>query len=69
MLDAVLALYGVELDTPLGWAVHGPRYGPPGDHVRVAELLVRAGAEIEPRFLDLAAGPLADWLEERTLSP
>ena len=105
-LDAVLALYGVDLrgwgngtvlhaaswhgkaehverllaagfdvnaraeteyDTPLGWAVHGSRYGPPGDHVGVAERLVAAGAEIEARFLDVAAGALAGWLEERML--
>ena len=56
-----------EYDTPLAWAAHGSRYGPPGDHVGVAELLVEAGAEIEPRFLDIAAGPLAEWLEERML--
>jgi hypothetical protein len=31
----------------------------------VAELLVAAGAELEPRFAEVAEGPLASWLEER----
>jgi len=52
-----------DLDTPLGWAVHGSRFGPPGDHVAVAERLVAAGALVEPRFADVARGPLAVWLE------
>jgi hypothetical protein len=33
--------------------------------VAVAELLVAAGNEIEPRFLEVADGPLYDWLEAR----
>jgi ankyrin repeat protein len=56
-----------EFDTPLAWAVHGSAY--PGnegrDYVAVAELLVAAGAEPEPRFGEHAEGPLAEWLEER----
>ncbi len=31
--------------------------------VAVAELLVEAGAEIEPRFVEEAAGPLLEWLQ------
>jgi ankyrin repeat protein len=57
-----------EFDTPLGWAAHGSRWAPPGgDHLRAAELLVAAGATVEPRHAELAASPLAEWLEERTL--
>ena len=29
------------------------------------EELLGAGAELEPRFLDVAHGPLAEWLAER----
>lgn len=35
------------------------------DYVGVAELLLSAGAELEPRFADVADGPLAEWLEAR----
>jgi hypothetical protein len=38
---------------------------PGRDYVRVAELLVEAGAELEPRFADVAHGPLEGWLEGR----
>jgi hypothetical protein len=31
----------------------------------VAELLTAAGNELEPRFLEVAEGPLYDWLDER----
>jgi len=53
--------------TPLGCAALGSQYHllPGRDYVAVAELLVQAGAEIEPRFLDVAEGQLAAWLEER----
>ncbi len=53
--------------TPLGWAALGSQYhGLPGrDYVAVAQLLVQAGAELEPRFLEVAGGGLAPWLEER----
>jgi ankyrin repeat protein len=55
---------GMELSTPLAWAVHGSIHGEGGDHVAVAELLVGAGAEIEPRFPDAANEELAAWLAE-----
>jgi hypothetical protein len=29
------------------------------------EALVAAGAELEPRFLDVADGPLVEWLDGR----
>jgi hypothetical protein len=64
-----------EYATPLGWAVVGSRYSPShpndtfsspdADFVAVAELLTDAGAEIEPKFLEMAAGQLAEWLEDR----
>jgi ankyrin repeat protein len=56
-----------EFDTPLAVAALGSQsYGFPGrDYVAVAELLVEEGNVIEPRFLDVADGPLYDWLEER----
>jgi hypothetical protein len=34
-----------------------------------AELLSDAGNPIEPRFLDVADGPLAAWLEQREAWP
>ena len=56
-----------EFDTPLAWAAHGSSaYRLPGrDYVAVAELLVAAGNAVEPKFLDVAEGPLYDWLEAR----
>jgi len=58
-----------HFDTPLAWAAHGSRdYGPNGDHVGVAERLVAAGAQIEPGFLQLADGPLAEWLQSRSIA-
>jgi hypothetical protein len=36
------------------------------DYVVVAERVVAARAELEPRFAGVAEGPLADWLEGRT---
>ncbi len=53
--------------TPLGWAALGSQNHALADrdYVAVAELLVDAGAELEPRFLDVAEGELAGWLEER----
>jgi ankyrin repeat protein len=50
--------------TPLAWAAHGSHGGTSG-HIEVAEALVAAGAEIEPRLLEVADGPLYDWLAER----
>ena len=59
-----------HFDTPLAWAVHGSENCdfPDRDHVGVAERLVAAGAEIEPRFLELAGGPLAEWLQSRSIA-
>jgi ankyrin repeat protein len=51
-------------DTPLAWAVHAS-HTTGADRREVGELLLAAGAEIEPRFLDAAEGPLRDLLEER----
>jgi hypothetical protein len=54
--------------TPLGSAVVGSRnWRAPGrDYVAVAELLVEAGNPIESRFLEVADGPLYDWLDARS---
>ncbi|MGH3133196.1 MAG: ankyrin repeat domain-containing protein [Gaiellaceae bacterium] len=56
-----------DVDSVLGWAVHGSRHHqlPGRDHVAVAELLFAAGSPIEPRLLDEADGPLHDWLAKR----
>jgi ankyrin repeat protein len=51
--------------TPLGWAAHGSRFGPPGDHLGVAELLVAAGARVDERDAEVASGPLSPWLAAR----
>lgn len=53
--------------TPLAWAALGSAAHrlPRRDYVGVAEALVEAGAELEPRFLEVAHGPLEAWLEER----
>jgi hypothetical protein len=68
--DAPLVSRLLELDaepgSALGWAAHGSRnHGAPGDYVAVADLLVAAGARLEPGLLDEAEGPLYAWLEER----
>jgi ankyrin repeat protein len=56
-----------EFATPLAWAVLGSQYWELAgrDYVEVAGLLVGAGAVLEPRFRDVADGPLAGWVEER----
>ncbi len=56
-----------QWDTPLAIAAFGSQNGEllGRDYVAVAELLVDAGNEIEPRFLEVAEGPLYDWLDER----
>ncbi|MGI9111026.1 MAG: ankyrin repeat domain-containing protein [Gaiellaceae bacterium] len=53
--------------TPLGFAALGSQHHalPGRDYVAVAELLTSAGAEVEPRFLEVAEGELTAWLEER----
>ena len=54
--------------TALDWAAHGSQYHAIAgrDYVGVAEQLVDAGAVIEPRYLELADGPLAEWLASTT---
>ncbi len=56
-----------ELATPLGWTAHGSEFHelPDRDFVGVAEALVEAGNPLEPRLLEVAQGPLYDWLAER----
>jgi ankyrin repeat protein len=62
-----IARSGAKYDTPLAWAVLGSEAhrAPRRDYVGLAERLVAAGAELEPRFIDVAQGPLLRWLEER----
>ena len=57
--------------TPLAWTAHGsfhspgPVAGGGTEHQRIAELLVAAGAQVEPDMIDAAAEELAEWLRER----
>jgi hypothetical protein len=37
---------------------------PDADYVGVAERLVAAGARVEPKFVEMSVGPLADWLAQ-----
>ena len=52
----------------LGWAAHGsfhcpgPIAGGGTDHLRIAQALVQAGAEIEPDMVHAAAPEVAEWL-------
>jgi ankyrin repeat protein len=61
-----------EWSTPLGWAAVGSRYADgesdAQDHVAVAEVLVAAGARVEPKDAEMATGPLAEWLAGRVAS-
>jgi ankyrin repeat protein len=63
-----VARSGAEFDTPLAWAALGSQYWrePGRDYVAVAELLLEAGAELEPRFAEVAEGPLASRLRPRS---
>jgi ankyrin repeat protein len=56
-----------DFETPLAWAVYGSRQAPTRDrdYRAVAELLAAAGAELDPRFLEAADGPLLEWLQLR----
>ena len=56
-----------DFETPLAWAVWASAHSAFGDrdYVAVAEPLVDAGAKVEPRFLEDAAGPLREWLQLR----
>ena len=62
-----LAPSGAESSAPVAWAAHGSQWhaSPRRDYVGVAERLVAAGAQLEPRYAELAEGPLADWLAAR----
>ena len=53
-----------EVGTPIAWAARGSQYHRTAgrDYVAVVERLLAAGAQLEPRFLDTAEGPLAGWL-------
>ena len=53
--------------TPLAWAALASGYYtlPGRDYVGVAEHLLAAGAELEVRFLEVAEGPLLEWLQLR----
>ena len=65
-----VARSGADFDTPLAWAVLGSAHHelPDRDYAGAAELLVAAGAEVEPRFGDVADGPLAEWLDAQSTS-
>jgi len=62
-----IARSGAKFDTPVAWCALGSQwYRAAGrDYVAVADQLLAAGAELEPRFVEVAEGPLADWLDER----
>jgi ankyrin repeat protein len=54
-----------DFDSPLGWAALASQYHhelPGRDYVAVAQLLVDAGAPLEPRLAEVADGPLCEWL-------
>ena len=55
---------GAEFDTPAAWCALGSQYHelPGRDYVSVMEQLLAAGAELEPRFVEVAEGPLAEAL-------
>jgi ankyrin repeat protein len=59
------AVSRAEFSTPLAWVVLASQHysGGDRDYVGVAEALVEEDAELEPRFLEIAAGPLLDWLQ------
>ena len=47
-------------------ALGSQHHGLPGrDFVAVLEALVAAGNPVEPRFAEVAEGPLRDWLRDR----
>ncbi|MBA3475980.1 MAG: ankyrin repeat domain-containing protein [Actinobacteria bacterium] len=65
-----LAASGADFDTPLAWAALGSQHHelPNRDFIGVAERLTAAGAELELRFLDVADGPLAEWLQSTSIA-
>jgi hypothetical protein len=58
---------GADPAGSLDWAAHGSQYHALAgrDYAGVAARLVEAGEVIEPRHLELADGPLAEWLQAR----
>jgi hypothetical protein len=64
-----LASSGAEFDLPIAWAALGSQGQcyEGSDYIAVVERLLAAGAELEPRFLDVDEGPLAGWLEDQDL--
>ncbi len=58
---------GSETGTPLSWAAHGSQYHAleGRDYVGVAELLAEAGNTVDASLLEVADGPLYEWLEYR----
>jgi ankyrin repeat protein len=67
LLDAgadPVASSGAEFDAPAAWAALGSQWHAleGRDYVAVVRRLVEAGAQLEPRFADVAEGPLAAWL-------
>jgi hypothetical protein len=61
-----MAQSGAKDGLPLAWTVLGSQYHrlPGRDYIGVAEQLLAAGAIVEPRFIEYAHGPLAEWLED-----
>ncbi|HEY6397028.1 MAG TPA: ankyrin repeat domain-containing protein [Solirubrobacteraceae bacterium] len=58
---------GEEYGPPAVWAALGSQEGhalPGRDYITVVEQLVAAGAKLENRLIEMADGPLADWLED-----
>jgi len=62
-----LAPSGADFDLPVAWAALGSQWheAEGRGYVAVVETLLGAGASLEPRFAEVAQGPLAAWLEER----
>ena len=54
-----------EGETPLQWAVWSSRHleRQSLDYVPVAEALVEAGEAVDPRYVEIARGPLREWLQ------
>ena len=55
-----------SFSTPLAWAVHASQDG--ADRRAVGELLLAAGAEVEPLFLEMAEGALLELLQKAGLA-
>ncbi len=59
LLEVRDGMYG---GTPLGWCMHGSRFGPKGDHAAVARMLLEAGAP--PPDGDTASDEVREVIEE-----